>query len=70
MEYRLDMIQNIYEQMQSYFDKLRNSEVLWCSAHDLEYVKEDGCYACRDEYEDVFWILEDIEKEESRSVQR
>lgn len=38
--------------MQSYFEKLRNAEILYCEAHALEYVKEDGCYACRDEREE------------------
>lgn len=59
-------VRDLYEHLKSYFDKLRNSEILYCSAHDLEYVKEDGCYACHDEHEDVFWSLKDIEKEESR----
>lgn len=36
----------------SYFDKIRDLEILYCESHDREFLESEECPGCRSERED------------------
>lgn len=40
------------ERLQAFWEKMREAKVKYCDLHSLEYLEQDGCYACEDEKRD------------------
>jgi len=40
------------KRLQAFWTKMRKAKIKYCSAHDIEYEEQHGCYTCQSERED------------------